>query len=232
MQAVEAAIVRLAPSRATVLVTGEAGAGKSRVARALHERSGRRPFVTVDCPSLAGPAGDAVLFGGPAHLAARRRGDPLGALHAADGGTLFLREVLELPLAVQPRLLRFLDEGEPMEDGDRDRRLDVRILVSSSGDLDRRMRKGRFRRDLGERLGLVRLAVPPLRERVEDHQRLVADLLREEGLDPLRSVDLAALGGLPSVRALRDVLRALGTGGDATTMAPCLPTRSARSAAR
>jgi DNA-binding NtrC family response regulator len=224
MQRLDMAIQRLAPSRATVLVRGEEGSGKSRVARALHQRSSRAdsPFVTVDCSSIASQAFERILFGGYAHATIRKRGEPTGALHAADRGTLFLREILELPLSVQPRFLRLLDDGEPLEEEDRARRLDVRVLASTSEDIEAAVREGKFRRDLGDRISLVDLAVPPLRERLEDLFPLVMDVLREVAPDAepprLSAEALAALRAHPfpgNVRELRvRVLGAIGRARD------------------
>lgn len=224
MQRLDGAIQKLAPSRATVLICGEEGTGKSRVARALHERSSRAkgPFVTVDCSSIATLAFERILFGGYAHSTIRRRGEPTGALHAAHHGTLFLREVLELPLSVQPRFLRFLDDGEPHEEEDRSHRVDVRVVASASEDIQPRIRDGRFRRDLGDRISLIRLSVPSLRERIDDLMPLVMDVLREVSPDtPPPSFSAGALDALRAhpfpgnVRELRArVLRAIGRAHD------------------
>lgn len=228
MRRLDGAIQRLAPSRATVLVCGEEGSGKSRVARALHERSSRvdGPFVTVDCSSIANQAFERILFGGYAHATLRRRGEPTGALHAADRGTLFLREVLELPLSVQPRFLRLLDDGEPHDVEDRMHRVDVRVLASTSEDIEPRVRAGKFRRDLGDRIALVRLSVPPLRERIDDLMPLVMDVLREVSPDtPPPSLSASALEALRAhpfpgnVRELRvRVLRAMGRAKDRSVL--------------
>lgn len=228
MQRLDTDIQKLAPSRATVLVCGEEGTGKSRVARALHERSSRAegPFVIVDCSSITAQAFERVLFGGYAHATIRRRGEPTGALHAADRGTLFLREILELPLSVQPRFLRFLDDGEPHEEEDRSHRVDVRVVASASEDIEPKVRAGRYRRDLGDRISLVRLSVPPLRERFDDLLPLVMDVLREVSPDtPPPSFSASALEALRAhpfpgnVRELRArVLRAIGRAQDPTLL--------------
>jgi len=163
MREVAATIARLGPSRATVLVAGERGSGKSLVARAIHAASPRAtgPLVTLDCPGTPPDSFEEALFGapafGPANLPSMR-----GALEAAERGTLFLREVGALPLVVQPRLLRFLDDAEPTALGTRGRRRDVRLVASTSEDLAKAVASGRFRNDLRERLELVVLCIPAL----------------------------------------------------------------------
>lgn len=142
---------RLAPSRVTVLLVGASAALIERVARALHERSGRaqRPFVTFDCRGLGAGSLEFRLFGGPDSRSAG------GAVRAADNGTLHVAAIEELPLLIQPRFLRFLDEDTR-----------VRVVASSGADLRERVEQGRFRRDLGERLTLVQLLLPERDESV------------------------------------------------------------------
>lgn len=188
MREVDAAVTSLSASRAPVLVTGEVGAGKAAVARALHERSNRAtgPFVRLDCAAgLRRP-----LEGGPPSVAAledellgrappESRAPAVGALRRAHGGTLFIEAVDALPLAVQPRLLRFLETGEALalEDGT-SRAVDARVVASTHRDLARWVDEGRFRLDLYYRLNVVPLRVPPLRERREDVVPLARAFLR------------------------------------------------------
>lgn len=141
----QAELARLAPSRVTVLLRGGNPALLVTVARALHERSGRAlgPFVLFDCAGLPADAVERELFGGPVYAAGQ------GAVHAAETGTLYVATIDELPLLMQPRFLRFLDEDTL-----------VRVVVSVQNDLLARVARGQFRRDLGERLMLVELTLP------------------------------------------------------------------------
>jgi hypothetical protein len=141
----QAEVSRLAPSRVTVLLRGGTAELQATVARALHERSGRGlgPFVLFDCAGLPSDAIERDLFGGPAYSVSG------GAVHAAETGTLYVAAVDELPLLMQPRFLRFLDQDEL-----------VRVVVSAGNDLRDCVAQGHFRRDLGERLMLVELALP------------------------------------------------------------------------
>ncbi|MEZ5417578.1 MAG: sigma 54-interacting transcriptional regulator [Vicinamibacterales bacterium] len=168
---------RVAATEATVLVTGESGTGKEMMAQTLHQLSGRRarPFVIVDCGAIPATLIDSELFGHErgAFTGAQQRST--GRLAMADGGTVFLDEVGELPLDVQSRLLRFVQEKTiSMVGGTKSRKVDVRIIAATNRRLEDEVRAGRFREDLFYRLNVVRLHIPPLRERPED-VRLLAD---------------------------------------------------------
>jgi hydrogenase-4 transcriptional activator len=168
---------RVAATDATVLVTGESGTGKEMMAQTLHQLSGRRakPFVIVDCGAIPATLIDSELFGHErgAFTGAQQRSS--GRLAMADGGTVFLDEIGELPLDVQSRLLRFVQEKTiSMVGGTRSRKVDVRIIAATNRRLEDEVRAGRFREDLFYRLNVVRLHIPPLRERPED-VRLLAD---------------------------------------------------------
>ena len=182
MQRVADQIQRLQGNDLTVLITGESGTGKDLVARAIHAGSLRRAgmFLPYNCTSATRELADSQLFG-------HRRGsftgavaDQPGVLRTAVGGTLFLDEVGDLPLDVQPKLLRFLEQGEVLPVGDtRPHRVDVRVVAATNADLEQRVAAGKFREDLFYRLSVIRIHVPPLRERREEITHLSAFFLRE-----------------------------------------------------
>jgi transcriptional regulator with GAF, ATPase, and Fis domain/Tfp pilus assembly protein PilF len=159
---------KIRSSDVTVLVTGESGTGKELVARAIHALSSRRDkvFVPFNCTAVPKELSEGYLFG-------YRRGaftgavkDSEGVIRAAAGGTLFLDEIGDLPIDVQPKLLRFLQEGEIQPLGEqRPSKVDVRIIAATNTDLEQMVAQGRFREDLYYRLNVIRLRVPPLRER-------------------------------------------------------------------
>jgi DNA-binding NtrC family response regulator len=167
----ESLVRRAAAAPYPVLLIGETGTGKSILARILHSASPRakQPFVTVFCPSFEKSMVEAELFG-------HRRGaftgavtDRIGKVQAAERGTLFLDEIGDLPLEIQPKLLRLLQERTYERLGDAvERRADVWVIAATNRDLEREVQEGRFRRDLFERLNYVPVRVPPLRERREE----------------------------------------------------------------
>jgi MoxR-like ATPase len=164
-------IVRLSRSNATILIRGESGAGKEVVARAVHDASQRadKPYVTLNCASVPRELFESQLFGYRKGSFTGAVNDSAGVIRAADGGTLFLDEIGELPLEMQPKLLRFLENGEVQPLGEqRPRRVDVRVIAATHRDLSRLVHEQRFREDLYYRLNVIPLTVPPLRERKED----------------------------------------------------------------
>jgi tetratricopeptide (TPR) repeat protein len=167
----KAEIARLSHSSSTLLITGESGTGKEVVARAVHDLSTRaeRPYVVFNCASVPRELFESQLFGHRRGSFTGATSDALGVIRAADGGTLFLDEIGELPLDMQPKLLRFLENGEVLPIGEQQaRRVDARILAATHRDLGRLVREGQFREDLYYRLNVIPLQVPPLRERKED----------------------------------------------------------------
>ncbi len=162
---------RVAPTDATVLITGESGTGKELLARTVHELSPRRhlPLVIVDCGAIATTLMESELFGHEKGAYTGAQGRRVGRLAEADGGTVLLDEIGELPLEVQSKLLRFVQEKQFTVVGStRTKRVDVRILAATNRHLASEVEAGRFREDLYHRLNVVRLEVPPLRQRPDD----------------------------------------------------------------
>ena len=211
MRRLFAVLARLEGSLAPVLLEGESGAGKEVVAKAIHDgsRASSGAFVAVNCGALPRDLVASELFGhkkGAFTGAAETRH---GLFDAADGGTLFLDEIGELPLDLQPHLLRVLETGEVRPVGsDGGHAVKVRIVAATNRDVDEEVRAGRFREDLLYRLGVVRLRVPPLRERVEDIPALAAHFAGDATLpapvmEKLKSRDWAG-----NVRELRNAVQA------------------------
>ena len=181
MQRLYRQIQRLAPTDATVLVQGESGTGKELVARALHRLSRRaeQAFVAVNCAAIPEGLVEAEFFGAERGAYTGAQGARAGHFENAHGGTLFLDEIGELPLALQPKLLRALQEGRISRlAGSREITVDVRVIAATNRDLAREVAEGRFREDLYWRLNVVGLALPALRERREDIPLLVEHFAR------------------------------------------------------
>jgi transcriptional regulator with GAF, ATPase, and Fis domain len=225
-------IARVAASDAPVLVTGETGSGKELVARAIHAASARRdrPFVAINCGGLSETLLAAELFGAERGAYTGATTSRPGLFVAADGGTLLLDEVGDMPHAMQTSLLRVLETSEIRPVGaSRPRKINVRVLAASHRDLLELVRQGAFRDDLRYRLEVVRIDVPPLRDRIEDMPELCDYLLRDvrQRYDlPERRLAPAALQVLcgrrwpGNVRELRHVLASAALAAEETTIRP------------
>ena len=198
------ALVASAP-RTTVLITGESGVGKELVARAVHARSARAagPFTAVNCAALSDALLEAELFGyEPGAFTGAAPGGRRGLLAAATGGTLLLDEIGELAPALQAKLLRVLQERVYRRvGGERDLPLEARVIASTNRDLDAWVREGRFRADLYYRLNVVRISVPPLRERPEDVEPLALHFLARAASELSRAPMVFAPGALERLAA-------------------------------
>ena len=180
-QALES-ITRIAPSDANVLITGEHGTGKEVVARTIHALSlrGSRPFVAVNTGGLAEGVFESELFGHVKGAFTDARTDRIGRFELADGGTIFLDEIGNVPLRQQSKLLRVIESGEMERVGSsRSRRVDVRIVSATNADLSVASQSGQFREDLLFRLNTVEIHLPPLRERREDIPVLAVHFLKQ-----------------------------------------------------
>jgi len=181
MKAIFRLVERVASTMSSVLITGESGTGKELIARAIVLNSDRKdkPFVTINCGAIPENLLESELFG---HVRGAFTGaikDHRGLLEEADGGSLFLDEVGEIPLPVQVKLLRFLQEGEIRRVGDtKVRKFDVRIIAATNRNLEEAIRDGIFREDLFFRLNVIPIFLPPLRERKEDIPPLASHLLQ------------------------------------------------------
>ena len=219
MQEVFRAIGRLSRSSITVLITGESGTGKELVARALHRHSPRvdRPFVALNTAAIPRDLLESELFGHERGAFTGAQAQRRGRFEQADGGTLFLDEIGDMPVELQTRLLRVLSDGEFYRVGGQTPvRVDVRVIAATHQDLERRVRQGLFREDLFHRVNVIRVHVPPLRERGGDVPLLARHFLeaaaRELRVEPkhLRPEVEAYLAGLEwpgNVRQLENTCR-------------------------
>lgn len=184
MRCVFSALEQCAASDATVLIEGDTGTGKEGAAHAIHEASARRsaPFVVVDCGAVAASLIETELFGHERGAFTDAVASRAGAFEQAAGGTLFLDEIGELPLALQPKLLRVLEQKTVRRVGATEQqKLDVRVVAATHRDLRREMQEGRFRSDLYFRLAVLKVNLPPLAARREDIAGLVRVLLERFG---------------------------------------------------
>jgi two-component system nitrogen regulation response regulator NtrX len=195
-------IVKVGPTSARVLITGENGTGKELVARGLHEASPRRdrPFVEVNCAAIPSELIESELFG---HMKGSFTGafaDRAGKFEQADGGTLFLDEIGDMSLSAQSKLLRVLQEGVVTRiGGSKPIQVDVRVLAATNKNLENEIAEGRFREDLLYRLNVVPIHVPPLRERRQDIPALVAHFAEQ----------LSVSAGVPGRKFSADAVRRL-----------------------
>lgn len=216
-----AILERVGPSAVTVLLEGESGTGKELAARSIHRASPRaaKPYVVFDCASVPGELAESELFGHKRGAFSGATADRLGAFARADGGTLCLDELGELPLDLQPKLLRVLETGEVRPVGsDTPVKVDVRVVAATNRDLHAEVKRGAFRADLLYRLEVVKVRLPPLRQRPEDiaglATRLLTGLLPEGDVVAGPNLDrLLAYGWPGNIRELRNVLtRAVSLG--------------------
>jgi DNA-binding NtrC family response regulator len=214
MREVFAILEHVAPTDITVLVEGESGTGKELVGRSIHRASPRagKPYVVFDCGSVPRELAESELFGHKRGSFSGAVADRAGAFGRADGGMIYLDEIGELPLELQTRLLRVLETGEIRAVGDDvPRRVDVRVVAATNRDLHAEVKRERFRKDLLYRLEVVRVRMPPLRQRPEDVAGLAAHMLAgqlpdgdEIDGDNLRQLQSYSWPG--NVRELRNVL--------------------------
>jgi DNA-binding NtrC family response regulator len=177
-------LTRVAGANVNVLLTGETGVGKELFARALHQASARkdRPFLPFNCSTVPRDLIDSQLFGHRRGAFTGAHDDAIGMIRAAARGTLFLDEIGDMSLEAQPKLLRFLESGEILPLGEtRPQQVDVRIVAATNAKLDQLVNEGRFREDLYYRLNVIKIEIPPLRERREEIPALVAYFLERFG---------------------------------------------------
>ena len=198
MQDVFRAIGRLSQSNVTVMITGESGSGKELVARALHKHSprGEGPFVAINTAAIPKDLLESELFGHERGAFTGAQASRRGRFEQADGGTLFLDEIGDMPFELQTRLLRVLSDGQFYRVGGHSpMRSNVRVIAATHQNLEERVRQGVFREDLFHRLNVIRLRLPPLRERKEDIASLARHFLQrsatELGVEPKRLSDAA-----------------------------------------
>jgi DNA-binding NtrC family response regulator len=240
IERVRSQIARVAPTRATVLILGESGTGKELAALALHEQSGRSgAFVVVNCGAISPSLVESELFGHERGAFTGAAGRRRGVFEEADGGTLFLDEIGELPLELQPKLLRALEQGTVRAiGGSGERKIDVRVIAATHRDLPGEVREGRFRLDLFHRLSMVSLQLPSLRQRRADIAELAEHFLDQiapetggrKFLSSSAREAIVAHGWPGNVRELRNAIhRAAIFGGGMLEAEDLLPAPSPKS---
>jgi Nif-specific regulatory protein len=218
MRQIFAVIDKVADTPSTVLISGESGTGKELVAKAMHEHSARRagPFIKINCAAIPKTLMESELFGYEKGAFTGAVGSKPGRFELADHGTLFLDEIGEIPVEMQVKLLRALQESEfERVGGIKTIKVDVRLVTATNRDLEKETRAGNFREDLYYRLNVVPLSIPPLRERREDIPLLVEHILRKfnerlkkaiEGVSAEAMERLVAYGWPGNIRELENVL--------------------------
>jgi two-component system nitrogen regulation response regulator NtrX len=221
MRRVMAQLERVAASETRVCILGETGTGKELVARTIHDRGSRAggPFITLNCAAVPAELIESELFGHEKGSFTGAAGRHIGKFEQADGGTIFLDEIGDMPLAMQAKLLRVLEEGEIERiGGDKPVAVDVRVLVATHRDLEARVREEKFRQDLFHRIFVFPLVLPPLRDRCEDIPALVehfaAQVCAQNGwkVVPFSAEAMEALKAHPwpgNVRELRNMVERL-----------------------
>jgi Nif-specific regulatory protein len=240
----QAMVARVAPQDTPVLILGESGTGKELVARALHRQSGRaaKPFVAINCAALTETLLESELFGHEKGAFTGAIAQKKGKLETAQGGTVFLDEIGELPVTLQAKLLRVLQEREfERVGGTRTLKLDIRLLAATNRDLAAEARRGAFREDLFHRLNVVALSVPPLRDRRDDIPALARHFLelsaarchrRVAGISPEAERYLLHYSWPGNIRELENAIeRAVVLGQSDTLLAEDLPETVLESAA-
>ena len=221
LEEIRAMIEKVAPSDARVLITGGNGAGKEGVARQIHEKSARKdgPFIEVNCAAIPGELIESELFGHEKGSFTSAIAQRKGKFELADGGTLFLDEIGDMSPNAQAKVLRALQENRITRvGGDKDIKVDVRVVAATNKDLRKEIEKGLFREDLYHRLSVIPIHVPSLKERIEDIPLLAGHFIQlvcdEQGIAPKKIADKAVkeLQKLPwtgNVRELRNVIERL-----------------------
>ncbi len=208
---------RVAPTEASVLITGESGTGKELIARAIHQGGVRNkgPFVAINCAAIPANLLESELFGHARGSFTGAVRDHIGKFEQADGGTLFLDEVGEMPMELQPKLLRVLQEMEVEPLGGKTRSVDVRIIAATNQDVETAIEEGSFREDLYYRLAVIPIELPPLRQRAEDIPLLVRHFLERYRSGKLLDISddaLACMTAYPwpgNVRELQNAVERL-----------------------
>ncbi len=221
LEAIREMVEKVGPSDARVLITGGNGAGKEGVARMLHERSSRKgaPFIEVNCAAIPGELIESELFGHEKGAFTSAIAQRKGKFELADGGTLFLDEIGDMSLAAQAKVLRALQENRITRvGGDKEIKVNPRVIAATNKDLKKEIAEGRFREDLFHRLSVIPIHVPDLTERTEDIPELVQHFIQlvgnEQGTVPKKITEKAVkeLQKLPwtgNVRELRNVIERL-----------------------
>jgi two-component system, NtrC family, response regulator PilR len=195
MQALYDLLEKVSPTKTNILVTGESGTGKELVAKAIHYNSPRkdRPFVTLNCGAIPESLIESELFGHMKGAFTDAIATKKGLFEVADEGTLFLDEISELPLLMQVKLLRVLQDREfKRVGGTEDLRVDVRIIAATNKDLEEAVREKRFREDLFYRLNVIQIKLPPLRERMDDIPRLAMHFLKKFSAELNKTISIVS----------------------------------------